>query len=69
MGLPPVVIAAGEPVNLILFDPTALTTFSADFMKSKSQNTPFLNQTLNGSIDLVMLNNDILLHRNEVSPG
>jgi len=32
-------------------------------MCSKSQNTPFLDQTLDGSIDLVVLGDEILLER------
>jgi dihydroorotase len=48
-------------VDLILFDPEKETTFTKDFMKSKSQNTPFLDKTLKGSVDLVVLGNDVLL--------
>jgi dihydroorotase len=32
-------------------------------MKSKSLNTPFLDQTLSGRVDLVMLGEKILLDR------
>jgi dihydroorotase len=32
-------------------------------MKSKSQNTPFLDQTLKGSVDLVVLGEHVLLDR------
>ncbi len=63
MGLPPAVIEAGAPADLILFDPAAATTFTADFMKSKSRNTPFLDRTLDGRIDLVVLGSEILLDR------
>ena len=63
MGLPAVSITEGQPVDLILFDPEKETTFSKDFMKSKSQNTPFLDKTLKGSVDLVLLGDDILLDR------
>lgn len=63
MGLPAVSIEAGQPANLILFDPDKETTFTPEFMRSKSQNTPFLNQTLKGSVGLVVLNHDILLER------
>jgi dihydroorotase len=61
MGLPAVSIEEGQPVDLILFDPEKETTFTKDFMKSKSQNTPFLDKTLKGSVDLVVLGNDVLL--------
>ena len=63
MGLPPATIAAGQPADLILFDPARETTFTADFMKSKSRNTPFLDKTLLGSVDLVLLGKSILLDR------
>ena len=63
MGLPAVAFAAGEPANLMLFDPDAETTFTAEFMQSKSRNTPFLNRTLRGRVDLVVLGEQILLCR------
>ncbi|WP_411828189.1 dihydroorotase [Luteolibacter sp. AS25] len=56
-------IAEGQPANLTLFNTEATSTFSADFMKSKAQNTPFLDKTLQGRIDLVVLGNEILLKR------
>ncbi len=61
MGLSAVSIEEGQPVDLILFDPEKETTFTKEFMKSKSQNTPFLDKTLKGSVDLVVLGNDVLL--------
>lgn len=63
MGLPVAKIEAGEAANFILFDPAGETTFTAEFMKSKSINTPFINQTLKGRVELVVLGNDVLLHR------
>ena len=63
MGLPAAAIESGLPADLILFDPERETTFSQGFMKSKSQNTPFLDRTLLGSVDLVVLGNEILLER------
>ncbi len=63
MGLPAVAIEVGQPADLILFDAEGETTFTAEFMKSKSQNTPFINQTLKGSVDFVLLGNEILLSR------
>jgi dihydroorotase len=56
-------IAEGQPANLTLFNTEATSTFTKDFMKSKSQNTPFLNKTLQGRIDLVVLGDEILLER------
>ncbi len=64
MGLSAISIGEGQPADLILFDPDRETTFTPDFMKSKSINTPFLNQTLKGSVDLVVLGTEILLERN-----
>jgi dihydroorotase len=63
MGLPAVFILPGQPADLILFDSEKETTFTADFMKSKSRNTPFLDRTLKGSVDLVVLGDDVLLER------
>lgn len=56
-------ITEGQPANLTLFNTEATSTFTKDFMKSKSQNTPFLNKTLSGRIDLVILGDEILLER------
>lgn len=63
MGLEAAAIQEGKPADLVLFDPEKQTTFSADFMKSKSRNTPFLDKTLMGSVDLVMLGDEVLLER------
>lgn len=63
MGLDPVPVAEGCRAEFFLFDPNGETAFTTDFMRSKSRNTPFLNQTLNGSIDLVVRGDDILLQR------
>ena len=63
MGLEPVPIVEGGRAEFIVFDPQGQTTFSTDFMCSKSQNTPFLDKTLNGSIDLVVAGDQILLER------
>lgn len=63
MGLEPVPIAEGGKADFFLFDPEGNTTFTADYMQSKSQNTPFLDETLRGSIDLVVLGDEVLLER------
>lgn len=63
MGLPAVSIAEGQPADLILFDTEKETTFTKEFMKSKSQNTPFIDKTLKGSVELVVLGDEILLER------
>jgi dihydroorotase len=46
-----------------VFDPAGETTFTREFMKSKSANTPFLDQKLKGSVDFVLLGNEVLLER------
>jgi dihydroorotase len=56
-------ITEGQPADLVLFNPEATTTFTKDFMKSKSQNTPFLDKTLSGRVELVVLGDEILLER------
>lgn len=63
MRLAPAVIEPGAKADMILFNPDADTTFSQDWMQSKSRNTPFLNQTLNGRVELVILGDDVLLER------
>lgn len=63
MGLEPVPIEAGKPAELILFDPAGETTFTREFMKSKSVNTPFLDKTLRGRIEMVVRGKEILLER------
>jgi len=63
MGLSPVPIEAGKTAEFLLFDPQGETTFTKEFMQSRSQNTPFLNQTLRGSIDLVVKDGNVLLER------
>ena len=63
MGLEPAAIEVGKPADLVLFDSAGETTFTADFMKSKSRNTPFLDKTLTGSVDLVVLGDEVLLDR------
>ena len=63
MGLDPVPVEEGKTAEFILFDPEGSTTFTADFMKSKSRNTPFLDKTLKGRVDLVVLGGKVLLER------
>lgn len=63
MGLDPVPVEEGRIAEFILFDTEGSTTFTPDFMKSKAENTPFLNKTLKGSIDLVVRGAEVLLER------
>tara|TARA_B100000674_G_C37847496_1_gene918352 strand:+ start:138 stop:992 length:855 start_codon:yes stop_codon:yes gene_type:complete len=63
MGLDAVPIEESKPAELIIFDPDGKTTFSREFMRSKSINTPFLDQTLQGRVELVLRGSEILLQR------
>ena len=63
MGLDTVPVEESKPADLIIFDPDGETTFSRDFMQSKSINTPFLDQTLQGRVELVLRGSEILLQR------
>ena len=63
MGLDPVALVEGGEAEFLMFNPEGQTTFSAEYMQSKSQNTPFLDKTLDGSIDLVVLGEEVLLDR------
>ena len=63
MGLDPVPIVEGGVAELLVFDPAGETTFTRDFMRSKSVNTPFFDKTLRGRIDLVVYGGEILLER------
>ncbi|MFO1484021.1 MAG: dihydroorotase [Verrucomicrobiaceae bacterium] len=63
MKLPTVPIKEGGIAEFILFNPARTTTFSRDFMKSKSINTPFLDQTLQGMVERVVYRGEELLAR------
>jgi dihydroorotase len=63
IGLKPVPVIEGGTAEFIIFNPNATTTFTREFMKSKSVNTPFLDRTLKGSVECVVLNGEILLNR------
>jgi dihydroorotase len=56
-------IKEGNIAEFILFDPARSTTFTPGFMKSKSKNTPFLNQTLQGQVTHVHYRGQNLLTR------
>lgn len=63
IGLEPVPIADGAPAEFVVFATGKTTTFSREFMKSKSQNTPFIDQTLDGQIVCVVRAGELLLRR------
>ena len=59
----PVPIREGGAAEFIVFNPARTTTFTREFMKSKSKNTPYLDKTLQGLIERVILNGTELLAR------
>ncbi|MBK8093382.1 MAG: dihydroorotase [Verrucomicrobiaceae bacterium] len=61
--LPAVSIQEGSAAEFILFNPQRCTTFSREFMKSRSVNTPFLDQTLSGLVERVIYRGEELLAR------
>ncbi|MEX2578956.1 MAG: dihydroorotase [Verrucomicrobiales bacterium] len=50
VGLEPVSIREGKRAEFFVFDPEGETTITADYLRTKSPATPFLNQTLAGTI-------------------
>ncbi len=63
MKLPPVPIKEGGIAEFIVFNPARRSTFSRDFMMSKSINTPFLDKTLQGMVERVVYRGEELLAR------
>jgi dihydroorotase len=60
IGLKPVPVVEEGVAEFIVFDPEASTTFCREFMKSKSVNTPFLDQTLQGRVECVVKDGTLL---------
>ncbi|MGI8603718.1 MAG: dihydroorotase [Verrucomicrobiales bacterium] len=63
IGLPPNPLQIGAKAECVLFDADSQTTFSRHFMRSKSSNTPFLDKTLQGSVVMVVVGDQVLLDR------
>lgn len=63
MKLDPVPVKEGGVAEFIVFNPARTTTFTREFMKSKSVNTPFFNQTLQGHVERVIYRGEELLAR------
>ncbi|MCA1964408.1 MAG: dihydroorotase [Prosthecobacter sp.] len=61
MKLAPVPIVEGGVAEFIVFHPGGSTTFSRQFIRSKSINTPFLDQTLQGRVERVIYRGQELL--------
>lgn len=60
--LPVPVIAAGEQANFVLFGLTEKWEYNSTNNFSKSRNTPLLNQTLTGKVQLVYNNNQFQVY-------
>jgi dihydroorotase len=60
--LPVPVIAAGEDANFVLFGLTEKWEYNSKSNFSKSRNTPLLNQTLTGKVQLVYNNNQFQVY-------
>lgn len=63
MKLDPVPVKEGGVAEFIVFNPEGSTTFTPDFIKSKSINTPFIDQTLKGMVERVIYRGEELLVR------
>ncbi|MCB1210959.1 MAG: dihydroorotase [Verrucomicrobiales bacterium] len=61
--LPTVPVQEGGVAEFIVFNPNRTTTFTREFMKSKSLNTPFLDKQLQGQIERVIYRGEELLAR------
>ena len=60
LGLDPVPIKEGIKAEFIVIDLESKTTFTKEFMKSRSSNTPFIDKTLAGEIRDVVVGTEKL---------
>jgi len=65
IGLSPVEIEEGNSAELVLFDPESETTVDEEFLRSKSKNTPFFGETLQGRVQTVIRGDEVLLDRDD----
>ena len=56
-------LTEGSLAEFVVFNPDRSSTFNREFMKSKSINTPFLDQTLDGLVERVYYRGEELLSR------
>ena len=63
LGHDPVSISEGQKAEIVIFNVNGETVFTKEFMESKSPNTPFLDKTLKGSVELVVVGEEVLLDR------
>ena len=63
LGHDSVSISEGGKAEFVIFDVNGETVFTKEFMESKSPNTPFLDKTLKGCVELVVVGEEVLLDR------
>jgi dihydroorotase len=63
VGLKRPTIARGVPADLVVVDPERRWTVTAENLRSKSHNTPWLGQELGGAVDLTMAQGRIVFDR------
>lgn len=68
LGRPSVLIEENNPAEFLLFDPGESTDITREYLRSKSTNTPYLGETLEGRIELVVRGEDVLLDREGALP-
>jgi dihydroorotase len=65
VGLQRPTIARGVPADLVVVDPERHWTVTADKLRSKSHNTPWLGQELVGTVDMTMAQGEIIFDSQE----
>lgn len=63
LGLPVPEISVGAKVDAVVFDASANTKVEKDFLRSQGRNNPFLGHSLQGSVRMVLLADQVLLDR------
>ncbi|MCK4523797.1 dihydroorotase, partial [candidate division WOR-3 bacterium] len=56
-------IKAGNIANITVFNPLIKSKINHSFIRSKSQNNPFLNKTLDGGIEMTVYRGKIVYKR------
>lgn len=67
-GLPPPALSEGATANLAILDPEFRRTIDANWLQSKSKNTPFLGREIQGAIDLTMSDGAIIFEASDETP-
>lgn len=55
LGIPAGTLAVGAAADIVMFDPEAIVTVNADFIRSKSKNTPFWGSVLTGKVCMTVV--------------